>query len=367
MRPDRAASLRASAGRPRAAGRAVSAAVLCGGVLLASLAGGRGFAVPPRPPLITVEAERAIARGLKYLAANQAADGAWRCGGGYRAHPCTMTALAGLALMAAGNTPTEGRYAAQVRRGVDYLLGSATGEGLIARKNQDSLMHAHGFAMLFLAQAYGAESDTARQDRIRRVLERAIALTGRAQSRMGGWYYNPDGRGDEGSVTVTQIQGLRACRNAGIKVPKSIITRACEYIQKSANKDGGIRYRAGQGGGSLPAITAAAVATLYNAGQYEHPVAVGALRYTRDRLKNRNMRSVFGGHQFYGMLYAMEAMFLSGEENWRATFPRVRDDLVKQQADDGSWQGDSVGRVYGTAIALIVLQLPYRRLPILQR
>jgi squalene cyclase len=41
--------------------------------------------------------------------------------------------------------------------------------------------------------------------------------------------------------------------------------------------------------------------------------------------------------------------------------------LLKQQKKDGSWDGDGVGTVYGTAIALITLQLPYALAPIYQR
>jgi hypothetical protein len=40
------------------------------------------------------------------------------------------------------------------------------------------------------------------------------ALAGLALLAAGGWYYSPDSDRDEGSVTVTQIQGLRAARNA---------------------------------------------------------------------------------------------------------------------------------------------------------
>ena len=34
---------------------------------------------------------------------------------------------------------------------------------------------------------------------------------------------------------------------------------------------------------------------------------------------------------------------------------------------DGSWNGDQVGGTYGTAVALLILQLPYKNLPIMQR
>ena len=131
----------------------------------------------------------------------------------------------------------------------------------------------------FLAEAYGQATSPELRARIHESLKLAVACTTRAQSDLGGWYYLPYGNQDEGSVTVTQIQGLRAARNAGIDVDYKVIDKAVGYIRKSANPDGGIRYMAGQsGGGSRPAITAAAVAVLYNAGRYDDPMAEKAER-----------------------------------------------------------------------------------------
>jgi hypothetical protein len=41
--------------------------------------------------------------------------------------------------------------------------------------------------------------------------------------------------------------------------------------------------------------------------------------------------------------------------------------LLAMQSPDGSWQGDGIGEIYGTSIATIILQLPYKYLPIFQR
>jgi hypothetical protein len=323
-----------------------------------------------RPPLITPETDAAIQRGLKYLANTQSSDGYWQAGSGWGGgYPTAMTSLAGLALLAGGNTPTEGEYSRNVSRAIDHLLQTANrnrDSGVIARLEvEQSCMHGHGFAMLFLGEAYGMERDKTRQNNIRLVLERAIRLTGGSQSAAGGWLYQPNSGGDEGSVTVTQIQGLRSCRNAGIKVPKTIIDRACNYIRDSAQPDGGIAYRVGMSG-SQPPITCAAVAVMYSAGQYENKVAVGALEYVK-RMVKTNPARLDGGHKFYAMLYAAQAMYLSSDENWNMYFPRTRDDLLRTQMRDGSWSGDGVGTVYGTAIACTVLQLPYANLPIFQR
>jgi hypothetical protein len=37
------------------------------------------------------------------------------------------------------------------------------------------------------------------------------------------------------------------------------------------------------------------------------------------------------------------------------------------QAGDGSWNGDGMGPVYGTAVAAVIMQLAYKFLPIYQR
>jgi hypothetical protein len=309
-----------------------------------------------RPPMVTADTETAINRGTRYLVNTQLRDGSWRSNGGYGgAYPTAMTSLAGLALLAGGHTPVEGEHTKNVQKAIDFLIDTARRErsGVIANlREEQSCMHGHGFAMLFLGEAYGMEQDKSRQTTIRGVLEKAIKLTADSQSGAGGWLYQPNSGGDEGSVTVTQIQGLRSCRNAGITVPKTTITRACEYIRLSQQSDGGIAYRVGMSG-SRPPITAAAVAVMYSAGQYENEVAVKALDYVK-RLTKNNPAYLDGGHKFYAMLYAAQAMYLSDDANWKAYFPAVRDDLIKTQSENGAWHGDGVGDAYGTAIALIV-------------
>jgi len=322
-----------------------------------------------RPDMVTAETEAAIEKALAYLARTQSRDGSWSSGGGYGSYPVAMTSLAGLALMAGGNTPTEGKYAAEVRQAVEFVMDSASANGLICRIDREGRpMYGHGFGMLFLGQAYGMERDPVRQRELEKILERAIKLTQRSQSKDGGWLYSPDQSGDEGSVTITQIQGLRSIRNSGVKVPRSVIDKACGYIEKSANKDGSIRYRASMGGSSgRPPLTAAGVATLYNAGEYDNPVAEKCLDNLKRTILPKSPASMFSGHNFYGHLYMSQAMYLSSDENWKAYFPKTRNWLIKAQRSDGSWQGDRVGQVYGTSLGLLILQLPYANLPILQR
>jgi hypothetical protein len=342
--------------------------------VLVTASSARGIPAPPSgpsvlPPLVTPEASAAIQRGLEYLAHSQSRDGSWRSEGRMGRFPVAMTALAGLALLANGNTTTQGPYAPQVSRAAEFLLQSAGSDGLITSTIEESKsMYGHGFTMLFLGELLGMEADPDRQRKIQEVLHKAVQLTGEAQSFQGGWYYTPNSRTDEGSVTITQLQGLRACRNAGVTVPKRIIDRALGYLDKSILPDGGIAYRVGQPGASRPPITAAAVACWYNAGMYDAPYVTRALEYCKERIpiSGRNGQHLWG-HYFYSHLYMSQIMWLSSEENWQWYFPRMRDQLIALQNDDGSWYGDGVGKTYGTAIALFVLQIPYQYLPIMQR
>jgi len=325
---------------------------------------------PPRDPAeITPATRAAIDRGIAYLVSTQNRDGSWRTQGATGGYPVAMTSLAGLALLASGSSPGEGPYAPNVSSALTFVLKSARRDGLIAQLEEEGhCMHGHGFALLFLAQCYGMEEDPKRQAEIALALRRGIELTARSQSVAGGWLYTPDAAADEGSVTVTQVQGMRAARNVGISVPRETIENAMKYLARSANADGGIRYQVSDNGPSRPAITAAAVVCYYNAGEQEDAHAKAALAYVERHLSPRGGDSSrYFGHYFYAHLYMAQAMYLAGEERWGEYFPAIRRILLDRQTDDGSWDGDSVGTTYGTAVALLILQIPYKHLPIMQR
>ena len=326
----------------------------------------RADAAVKLPPGVTPEAKNAVDRGLAYLARAQERRGSWSNRDGQGAYPVAMTALAGIAFLMDGNTTTQGRYAPQVDRAANFLLRSVDPTGLITSGEEDARpMYGHGFAMLFLSQLYGMTEDPVRAKQIHEMLVKAVALTGRAQSTDGGWIYRPDTGGDEGSVTITQVQALRACRNAGIAVPKEFIDGAMKYLADSQNTDGGIRYALRQrGGASRVPITAAAVLCWYNAGEYDNPRAKKALAYCRENIPPGILS---GGHDYYAHLYWSQALFISSTPSWGDYYAQRRDFMLSQQQPDGHWIADNVGDVYDTSSALIILQLPFQQLPIMQR
>jgi hypothetical protein len=210
-------------------------------------------------------------RGLDWLASHQSRLGHWTATN--NTYPAAMTALAGMAMICSGSTTIQGPYAANVRRATDYLLNKVTANGLIGDPLRDNrYTYGHGFSMLFLSQVLGEEEDSDRREELIEACAKAVEFSGSAQTKSGGWGYvsAKDGNDfDEGSTTITQVQGLRGCRNAGIPVPKEVIDNAKDYIYRCKNPDGGISYSSRNRGSSRPAITAAALAALYNAGDYD--------------------------------------------------------------------------------------------------
>ena len=212
---------------------------------------------------------------------------------------------------------------------------------------------------MYLASVYGVLTKESLRTATHETVVAGVQLTSGSQSAAGGWTYIP-GSGDEGSVTVTQVQALRAAHNSGFLVPRGTIDEAVRYIERCSTPEGGIMYSLQVGGGPRLAISAAAVATLYNAGEYDAPgrqampgLCLGTVPGGQQMEQN--------GHDFYCQLYASQAFYLSGDEYWDKYYPDARDQLLAMQnKSDGSWDGDGIGKTYGTAIALVILQLPYR-------
>ncbi len=319
------------------------------------------------PEHMTPEAVEAIDKGLAYLARTQSDDGSWRGTSDGSAYPVSMASLAGMAFLANGNTPSRGPYADELSATVRYVISEARPDGLISVGNSNGrTMYGHGFGLLFLATTYGMETDARIRKRMHTVIEKAIKLTGQAQSPRGGWYYTPNS-GDEGSVTVTQLQALRAAQNAGFTVPQDIIDKAIHYLEICQGPEGGIVYSYGSRGGSRLPISAAAITCLYSAGEYDSPLAEACIEFVWSSFKARSMNWNIGGHAYYGHYYAAQSFYQAGDDYWAEYFPPIRDQLIKNQNKDGHWTGDGIGPTYGTALACTILQLPYKYLPIYQR
>jgi len=301
--------------------------------------------------------EASITRGLEWLGSHQAKDGSYGSLSHYGPH-VGITGLVGLAFMADGHMPGRGPYGHVVEKCLSFVVSQASESGLLAAETSHGPMYGHGFATLFLAEVYGM---THRSD-VREALRRAVRVIVSTQNEEGGWRYQPVRNDADISVTVCQIMALRAARNAGMYIDKTVIDKAIEYVQQSQNTDGGFRYMLNSGGSAF-ARSAGGVAALQYAGMYGSDSIARGLTYL-DRFRPPQEQTV--GHYFYGHYYAAQAMFLAGDKTWQRWWPAGRDELVSKQELEGFWRGQA-GEEYGTAMALIILQVPKRLLPIFQK
>ncbi len=337
--------------------------------------------------------EERVERGLAWLAARQVTDGpergSWigdvgfKLNDNYRVTQNRMghvgvTSLACMSFMAGGHLPGRGRYGEVVERGLQYVLSHVSDDDGYVTAN-GTRMYSHAFATLFLAEIYGM---TNRAD-VRDKLQLAIDLIVRSQNESGSWRYLPMAKDSDMSITVCQVMALRAARNIGIKVPRTTVDRAVQYVKDSAvredsysryhfgrgrNEKGSFKYQLKEGARSSFPLTAAGITTLYGAGVYSDADIDAGLQYlqaTYDELLDFYRHHYFF---YYGNYYAVQATYIAGSRAWDWYWPRICTDLFKNQQQDGSWRNTvGPGDAFATAVSCLILQIPYGYLPIFQR
>jgi hypothetical protein len=330
-----------------------------------------------------------IDKGLKWVVGQQHEEGNWSASSGR--FPVAMTALSGMALLMEGSTLREGKYRNNIRRAVDFLVARSQENGLLGDPNNGAesqrYMYGHGYSMLFLACVYGEEEDAKRRKKLEDVLTRAVKFSGRAQTERGGWGYVSAADGDnfdEGSTTITQLQGLRAARDAGIVVPSEVIDNAKKYLKKSTLDSGALYYNLAADNGRIgqPALTAAALAGSFSAGEYGSTLGRKWLNFCRTNIPVPPDGGL--GHEDYTHYYYAQSLYVLGEKGYARLYPKASDEekltwskyrdamyshLVSAQDEDGKWDstGQQIGPIFSTAINLTILQLDKGALPFYQR
>jgi hypothetical protein len=314
--------------------------------------------------LITAETRAAIQRGLALLSRRQATQGQLRGAFGSNGYAAgvAVCGLSGLAFLSSGSVPGRGPYGKHIERCIDYLVNSTDAKGYISAQafgGQDR-MYGHGFATLFLAEAYGMSMHADVDERLGAKLRAAVKLIVDTQNDQGGWRYQPVKSDADLSITICQIMALRAARDAGLNVPTKTREKCIDYVKKSHSGDGSFSYTLGSGRGSF-ALASAGVVALNSAGIYDGPEVDKGLSYI---WRNKPAGGINDGYFFYAHYYAAQAMWHAGGEYWSGWYTAIRDTLLRNQKGDGAWTDPGVGEEFGTAMALIILQLPYNYVPV---
>ncbi|MDP6538183.1 MAG: terpene cyclase/mutase family protein [Planctomycetota bacterium] len=358
----------------------------------AAAQGGRSRALE-----VTPRQARAVERGLDWLTAHQKADGSWEAKIGYKLNDdynytaerghVGVTALAGMAMLAGGHLPGRGRHGESVERCLDFVLSCVQEDGYITHAG--TRMYSHAFATLFLAEIYGMTH----RDDVRHKLQKSVDFVVKSQNAEGGWRYEPYAVESDMSIVVCSVLALRAARNIGIRVPVSTVDRAARYVVDSAVSEsrassfshpafarmselGSFHYQKDVHSRSSFPLTAAGVTALHGLGIYSDEAIERGIGYLNRELATFNHRNGTGrrsrgeGHYFfwYGHYYGVQAMYTVGSPYWEPYFEEVRELLLGMQRADGSWPNETgPGTTFGTAMGVLILEIPYRFLPIFQR
>ena len=334
---------------------------------------------------ITPESEAAIDRGLRWLAANQGPGGNWG------SNDLGLVAVGALAFLSAGHLPGIGEHGEACERALTYVVTNAKPSGLlnIAAPGRD--MYNHGLATFVLGQAYGMTGDA----RVGKVLDRALKLIARTQGPVGGWAYQAVPQDGDLSLSVMQAKALRSAVDSGFEIPPSVIEKAIANVRGHYwPQDGNPnrpeaelkklpgRFTYGKGGGNATvAMAAAGVVCLQEFGQYDdwriaksmEPVTA-AIAAVKPNVTHNGQLPL----DAYTLNYVGQSLYQVGGPGWQEHYPKLRDAIVgsqvidpKNPAADGKWAavahvGGTPGDLYGTAVAVFVLAIPNRYLPILQ-
>lgn len=328
---------------------------------------------------LTSEQLKSAERGTQWLIKAQNADGSW--GMDFKSPPdVAATCIAGLSLLAAGNTNRDGPDPACVKaldKAVQYVIKRARNAGAhrdIAEGERSEVQTYVGervhtfFAVLFLSQVYGsraldlpAESYNEMKEAITKMTN-SIAMS---QESDGSWHKETY---SSLQATAYAWMALRSADSAGIPIRRAAVDRTLKFIKSQFNS--GTKLFNSASNNEIYS-TASAMRILHGMGKWkEREDSQATDTLLKMICKGGGLGQGFltnTGEDFTASVLITHALVKEGGERWETWFDFVRARLLKIQNADGSWTATSClrGRTFPTACALLCLQTPTRLLPIL--
>ncbi|MBV8878700.1 MAG: hypothetical protein JO332_01935 [Planctomycetaceae bacterium] len=306
------------------------------------------------PTTTTLARDKAeIGRAVRYLLQNQRNSGVWDDSnynyGGDGSLPNVYmadTALAALALRAWGE---PGQIQTAITRAEAYLKN----EDHIAADDTQELTWAHAYRLLYFAK-------TGDKELMARCIKKLAAL----QKASGVWQHEYDNP----FVTATVLHALEEARLAGADVPAVMTKKAAaalkstrdakgvysyEFPGRGDKPEGGagrmpyLEYALSLSGQSKPEALAAALEL-----SFKHHALLERIRKYDDHADAYHNGGFFFWYDQYGRAIAAKS---AGSA---AALARQKDIVLKISEIDGCWvDSHELGRVYGTAMALLTLKL----------
>lgn len=297
--------------------------------------------------------EALVPRALRFLRGMQRRHGGWDDSnynfGGADSLPnvfMAVTALAAAALRAWGDPSEVGQALARAEA---YLKD----ESRIAPGDTDEIVWAHAYRLFYFAESGDRE-----------LAARFAAALVRLQGPDGAWaheYPNP-------FATATALLALDHARRAGAEVPEGVFRRGADALRRARDARGVFAYAYPDRGGALEGAAgrmpfcelallragrsdAASVRAALAASWTHHGLLERVRKYDDHADAHRNGGFFFWYDQ-HGRALAARAI---GD---RESLARQRRIVLETQEFDGAWvDSHELGRVYGTAQALLTLKL----------
>ena len=311
----------------------------------------------------TPACEDAVVKGLRWLKANQQADGSW----GDSNKPA-MTGFALLAYFGHCETTDSVEFGTSVARGLVYLidLGMKNQGKLGTDFNSQPFCYEHAIATYALAEAATLckQSTWPHLSTLTAVTQQAGQFIIDNQHKNGGWAYQYatyDGHTDV-SVVGWQVQALKACShvtNVKFNGIPGCISQALKYVNSCQDSSGGYGYTgpgAGNAGGYQP-LTGVGMLCNQMWDKGKNPEVHKAAEYV---LKNSKFDYNTTFADLYGHYYESQAMIQRGGAEWKKYNDMFRDQLLNNQDADGSWKVPGGGNAIRGGPSTYVSNITYR-------
>ncbi len=358
-------------------------------------------------------AATAVQKGIQWLVSVQGKDGGWGQDGGETSYirvtehlestgnDVANTAVAALALLHAGNTPTKGPYRASVQRAMEFLLRNvdqSPEQGIAVTKvTGTQIQRKLGpyidtfLTSMLLAELDGNTGDPNSNARVRLALQKCVDKIEKNQLKDGSW--NIAGGWAPVLGTSMASRSLFVAQQKGARVETAVVDRAAVYAKQQAGVGSGVgagvgggvgrgsgggvgsgTYAAGRGDSATLAIPSAGLAASAGVPLYQSAQVLEQLsRTAADRRDNdREIKTItkqlnspafvrgfgsMGGEEFYSYLNVSDSLHRVGGEDWNKWNGQMKTQLTTLQNDDGSWAGQHciTGRVAVTSAAILTM------------
>lgn len=350
--------------------------------------------------------ENAVEAALQWIAAHQQPDGGWSfdfknscglCGDVKmgkdadkqpKKHPSRIaaTSLALLAFLGAGYThQVPGPYKKTVEDGLVFLRIQASNPdstgGFVPGGGKEKMMYSHGLATIVFCEAYAMSKP--KTQILGKLAQDSLRFIENAQNRNdGGWRYAPSQPGDL-SVTAWQVMALKSGKLAGLHVSQPVVYAANEFLDDVAWR-GGREYRyvpdiRREGTGEDSPKTSSASGLLlrmylgWEPGMVELDEGIDQVARWGPLKKSKDGDTICNLYYTY---YATLALHHHDGSNWPRWNSEIQEFLIQTQSkrghESGSWYFpdyycDVGGRLLNTVLATLILETPYRIMPLFRK